>query len=106
MEIKRIVVPGRISRSGDRLRAFADDLAKRLGAEVLVLWGARERDLKAFAYAEGDLPAAPILVRPDVATAVPFDECGLLDRNLERRVIIPLSNDEAGLFATTESLPI
>ncbi|MFH1047521.1 MAG: hypothetical protein V1738_04415 [Patescibacteria group bacterium] len=102
----RIIVPGHESITGRGLIDFARDLAELLGMPCEVVWGASDCDLRSFDFRTGDILVAKKTVRRDVNTLVPFDEVGLLARGQKPKVLIPLSNDESGYFATAECLPI
>lgn len=106
MEVKRIVVSLMCNRSGEARLTYARDLANLLGVPLETLPGAGDDDLRQFDYRESDVLVAPRPVRDDVTTLVPFDESGLLMRGLEKKVLIPLSGDESGLYAAREAMPL
>jgi len=106
MDARRVVVPQMCNRSGEALLSYARDLANLLNAELKTLPGAGKRDLRAFDFNPTDILVVPWPVRDDVTTLIPFDESGLLIRGLEKKVLIPLSGDESGLYAAREVMPL
>jgi len=106
MDARRVVVPWKCNRSGDARLAYATDLADMLDAELETLPGASKEDVRLFDFESDDILVAPWQVSEDVTTLIPFDESGLLLRGLEHKVLIPLSGDWSGLYATREVMPL